>query len=553
MKSSTLAITVLTALLTTTSVSAQGGPLTPPPGAPAPTMKPLNLVEPRIPLVAGAPGVIVGASGRIDITQPGSYYLTKDLQVAENIDGIVIFTSGVSLDLMGYSIIAQASGFSDTAISVNPNHSNISIQNGHIVSTTTFAGNTFTPSGFGRGILVQTSNNNVSVRNITVRGTRIVGILMNGEAGTVQNCSVFISAGVGISNPRGIVAGSVVHTAGTLGIDASVVSNCRVNHSLGTGITADAVSNSFAQSTGTASSGISAITVENSVGITSGLHGIAATTVSNCRGQSTNPSSGNHGISAGGGQVSGSSGIAAGGHGISAASVSDSVGSTSGANGVNSSGISANRVGSSQGTANNASGGRGIIGSFSVTSSYGNSAGLQGIHSIDGTVSDSYGISSGSTATSRGIDAQIVTNSRGRSTNASGREGIRGNTLVMNSIGESSGNSGIFANRAATNCYGYTSHTADTSHGILSNGTVTSSYGWSNGTSGGDGINSNIVTGSYGYAATGARHGITSSVAESSVGQRQTPVAGRFGLVANRASICFGSNGESIAFRYNMP
>ena len=124
----------------------------------------------------------------------------------------------------------------------------------------------------------------------------------------------------------------------------------------------------------------------------------------------------------------------------------------------------------------------------------------------------------------------------------------------MNSRGNSSGSSGIFVRWAATNCYGLTSHTVNTSHGIRSIGTVTNSYGLSNGSGGGDGINAEVVTGSYGNASAGARHGIASThILESSRGFRNTNVAGKFGIQADRASLSRGFNGENIMHRYNMP
>ncbi|HEY1120852.1 MAG TPA: hypothetical protein VGE67_04595, partial [Haloferula sp.] len=48
------------------------GPLTPPPGAPAPLMKSLDQIEARTPLVAGQAGVAIDSNGTITISQPGS-------------------------------------------------------------------------------------------------------------------------------------------------------------------------------------------------------------------------------------------------------------------------------------------------------------------------------------------------------------------------------------------------------------------------------------------------------------------------------------------------
>src|SRR6186713_431090 len=75
------------------------GPLAPP-GAPAPTMKTLQQVEPRIDL-QNAPAAAVtttDADYHYIITQPGSYYLSANLVVSKT-NGIKINTAGVTLDL----------------------------------------------------------------------------------------------------------------------------------------------------------------------------------------------------------------------------------------------------------------------------------------------------------------------------------------------------------------------------------------------------------------------------------------------------------------------
>ena len=102
-------IPILLALASSlTQLSAQtGGPLSPPAGAPAQTMKSLDQMEPRTPLVAGAPGVFIATgafgTGTININASGSYYLTANLTVTGS-DGIRINSSGVTLDLCGFTI-----------------------------------------------------------------------------------------------------------------------------------------------------------------------------------------------------------------------------------------------------------------------------------------------------------------------------------------------------------------------------------------------------------------------------------------------------------------
>ena len=71
---------------------AQGG-LTPP-GAPAPSMKTLAQVEPRIP-ITNLPFVI---------SQPGSYYATTNLTLSVAGTGIVVNANDVSIDLNGFQL-----------------------------------------------------------------------------------------------------------------------------------------------------------------------------------------------------------------------------------------------------------------------------------------------------------------------------------------------------------------------------------------------------------------------------------------------------------------
>jgi hypothetical protein len=72
------------------------GALTPP-GPPAPTMKTLAQIEPRTP-ITNLP---------VTITQPGSYYLTRNLIVNSG-NGITVNVGGVILDLMGFELVGPA-------------------------------------------------------------------------------------------------------------------------------------------------------------------------------------------------------------------------------------------------------------------------------------------------------------------------------------------------------------------------------------------------------------------------------------------------------------
>src|SRR5215470_14609518 len=87
--------TLLAALLLgTAAVAVRGGNLNPPPGPVSPTMKALDIVEPRTPI----------SSLPFTISSPGSYYVTKDLTGTAGNNGITIAASDVHLDLMGFTL-----------------------------------------------------------------------------------------------------------------------------------------------------------------------------------------------------------------------------------------------------------------------------------------------------------------------------------------------------------------------------------------------------------------------------------------------------------------
>src|SRR3954462_11790995 len=94
----------LFALILARSAFPQGS-LTPP-GAPAPTMKRLDEVEPRTNLQASpAPAGVdtTNSNYQFIINQPGSYYLSANLDVAKT-NGIQINAEGVTLNLNGFQI-----------------------------------------------------------------------------------------------------------------------------------------------------------------------------------------------------------------------------------------------------------------------------------------------------------------------------------------------------------------------------------------------------------------------------------------------------------------
>ncbi len=178
-----------------TGVTFGQGSLTPP-GVPAPTMKTLDelntavadvsdavgLAEPRTPLVESSPGVTVYPSGKIEITQSGSYYLTSNL--ASTSDGVVITASGVTLDLMGFTLSGDR-GSSDKGVfldgATNSPLENIVVKNG-------------TVHNFGEGIYAEYCQGN-RFKHLILGSNSYRGIYLYGSGGqcdgnTISDCTI---------------------------------------------------------------------------------------------------------------------------------------------------------------------------------------------------------------------------------------------------------------------------------------------------------------------------------------------------------------------------
>ena len=97
------------------------GPLTPP-GAPAPTMKTLDQIEPRMPI----------SSLPYTISNSGSYYLTGILTGQAATNGITIVANDVTLDLHGFALVGVTGSLS--GIVVSGSRTNVAVRNGSIRS-----------------------------------------------------------------------------------------------------------------------------------------------------------------------------------------------------------------------------------------------------------------------------------------------------------------------------------------------------------------------------------------------------------------------------------
>ena len=206
------------------------GPLPPPAGAPAPTMKSLDQIEPRVVLPGGTSTVVISASG--------SYRLAGNVAVSTG-DGIQITADNVSLDLGGFTVSsAKPPPNAGAGVMLVGARSNVVIENGSIVSGVVYSGGgTFAGPGFAFGILAGSIPSAVRVTNVNVRG--------------VSNTSISLGSG-----SNSLVQGCVVDTAESYGIRAGAVSDSSA-FNIGTGGPAIQAA-SVANSTGTLTDGSAA-------------------------------------------------------------------------------------------------------------------------------------------------------------------------------------------------------------------------------------------------------------------------------------------------------
>ena len=271
------ALTLLT--LSSATVQAQG-PLANP-GPPGPTMKSLDQIEART-AIPKSP-VVPGAGPHFVISQPGSYYLTGNIEVTSG-NGINITASNVTLDLNGFSLISKtASPAGGSAISITGGMAGIEIKNGHITGGTarTPVGDsqwdaTFTPAGWNDGvfgpfaksvILTQLTTERcgnfgirlgkANISYISANGNGAGGIMTSGGAvitnatatenggdginaysGTVANANSGNNMGSGIAAELDVVTNATAVFNGSIGIKAGlgVVSNSRAQANFKAGI-----------------------------------------------------------------------------------------------------------------------------------------------------------------------------------------------------------------------------------------------------------------------------------------------------------------------------
>jgi hypothetical protein len=260
------------------TVHAQGA-LTPP-GAPAPTMKSLDQIEPRI-AISSAP---------FTISSSGSYYLTTNLTVSSG-NAITIATNGVMLDLGGFTISSTAASATGYGILINTGLRNLTILNGFIQGGVTNNGSgVYSGSGFGYGIYYSVNPPvNVLVSKVSVSGCQFYGIYLGtGDATVVEACTVRTIGSYGIFASTVKSCGAA--DCGYAAIYGDQASDCRgASTGSGEGIYASAALNCYGYSTGSNAYGLSAATAQNCYGSSTGSNGtgIYSGTAENCFGVST--------------------------------------------------------------------------------------------------------------------------------------------------------------------------------------------------------------------------------------------------------------------------
>jgi len=256
---------LLLAFLTLPVFASAQGSLTPP-AAPAPTMRTLTQIEPRVPLEAGAPGIFVNsANGDVTIGSSGSYYLTGNLTVSAG-NAITIVADNVTLDLNGFTISTTASPAGGSAIGFAASiQRNITIRNGHIASgITVSAAGTPSGNGFKYGVYSVGRIENVRVSDLGVSGVSSAGILLDWGS-TIERC--------------------VVQSCGDTGISGQVITDCSATECGTTAIHGTTVSNS--QGSAIHDTGLFAETATNCRGSSVANSGLFATVASGCYGTST--------------------------------------------------------------------------------------------------------------------------------------------------------------------------------------------------------------------------------------------------------------------------
>ncbi len=206
------------------------GPLTPP-GPPAPVMKSLAQIEPRV--------VLPGGTTTCVISQPGNYVLGGDITVG-NIDGMRIEADDVTLDLNGFTISTTSTvpGGSAPYRGIFVLSKNVIIRNGRIKAgfyndAANLAGGGF-EAGIEGGFNTPGTGSNVVVEDVQIIGCRHgITFYWPQSSIVVRDCVVRdgesgITIGYFPNFNEGSVRGCTVQQTTSSGIRANLVIDCEI-------------------------------------------------------------------------------------------------------------------------------------------------------------------------------------------------------------------------------------------------------------------------------------------------------------------------------------
>ncbi|MEO5857021.1 MAG: hypothetical protein ABIR21_13340 [Chthoniobacterales bacterium] len=192
------------------------------------------------------------------------------------------------------------------AVLISSTRRNVTIRNGHIRGTTTFAAGAFTTRGFLDGVANSSgSSANLRVSDLNVSGLADDGIDLGSNMATlvIERCSLAVCAGRGMQ--AGIIHDCAADTTGDSAISGDVVANCSgetVNTAAAAAFGVSGLSNvENCRGIAVSGPGVQGVNVSNSRGTSTSGNGLAASNAINCEGVST---SGSNGVNAIGGTAS---------------------------------------------------------------------------------------------------------------------------------------------------------------------------------------------------------------------------------------------------------